>query len=192
MKHFKLLIFSFFVLLLASCDNELDVDTDNLRLNIENLYLDVDETFNSKILPTNAVMLNSTWKSMDTTIAKVDQFTGEVTGLSKGKTLISVVQNDGYFSGEYSVTVGFKRIIAVEIYPIPDIELETTYFAETNVFENNPTETITWESLNSDIATINNETGEITPVAVGTVIIKAILDSNENLFDERSITIVNN
>lgn len=192
MKHFKLLIFSFFVLLLASCDNELDVDTDNLRLNIENLYLDVDETFNSKILPTNAVMLNSTWKSMDTTIAKVDQFTGEVTGLSKGKTLISVVQNDGYFSGEYSVTVGFKRITAVEIYPIPDIELETTYFAETNVFENNPTETITWESLNSDIATINNETGEITPVAVGTVIIKAILDSNENLFDERSITIVNN
>jgi uncharacterized protein YjdB len=192
MKHFKLLIFSFFVLLLASCDNELDVNTDNLRLNIENLYLDVDETFNSKILPTNAVMFNSTWKSMDTTIAKVDQITGEVIGVSKGKTLISVVQNDGYFSGEYSVTVGYKRITLVEIYPIPDIELETTYFAETNVFENNPTETITWESLNSDIATINNETGEITPVSVGTVSIKAILVSNENLFDERSLTIINN
>lgn len=192
MKHFKLLIFYFFVLLLASCDNELDVDKDNLRLNIENLYLDVDETFNSKILPTNAVMLNSTWKSMDTTIAKVDQVTGQVIGMSNGKTLISVVQNDGYFSGEYSVTVGYKRITFVEIYPIPDIELETTYFAETNVFENNPTETITWESLNSDIATINNETGEITPVSVGTVSIKAILDSNQKLFDERSLTIINN
>ncbi|TKD59014.1 Ig-like domain-containing protein [Flavobacterium sp. ASW18X] len=190
MRNIKFFLLSSVIILFVSCENELEINTDDLRLNGNDLYLDIEETFNSKILPTNATMLNSTWESMNPDIASVEKHTGVITGVSNGKTTISVVQNDGYFTGELIVTVGYDRITDISIYPIPDLPIDSNYIAETNVIEDNPTETVIWESMNPEIATVDPVSGNISAISVGNANIRATLESNTNIFDDRIVSII--
>jgi uncharacterized protein YjdB len=78
------------------------------------------------IKPDNASMNSVVWTSKDSTIAKVDKHSGEVTGVAPGQTNISVITDDGSQVGKFIVIVNFTANINnsssendVLVYPNP-------------------------------------------------------------------------
>lgn len=135
-----------------------------------------------------------TWTSSDKSIATVDEKTGEITPLKEGTVTISATTVDKDANGYHltvSCTVTVKKVELsikldkdkAELYAGAKMMLVAT------VVKNGTTETsatenwVTWTSSDSDIATVNEKTGEVTGVKAGTVTITATTvdkDANGN------------
>ena len=116
-----------------------------------------------------------TWSSAAPEIAQVDETTGEVCGISPGKTIIRAISNfNANKYGKCDITVrGVKKVSVqpAEITLLAGKKQKLT--AEVEAFGDNVGKDVTWTSNKPQIARVDATTGEVTAVICGEAIITA-------------------
>ncbi len=125
------------------------------------------------VLPENAYNKTVLWTSANESVATVDN-EGNITTLQVGTTTITATTEDGGYTAACELTV---FVVGVESIEISDATLElekgTTKQLTATVLPANATnKTITWESLDESVATVDAD-GIITALQVGTTTITA-------------------
>ena len=128
-------------------------------------------TLTATITPSNATNKNVTWKSSNTSVAKVSN--GVVTALKAGSTTITVTTEDGAKTATCQVTVNAK------VYPVTSVSLSksSTTLTEGGTItltatinpSNATNKNVTWSSSNSSVASVSN--GVVTALKAGTATI---------------------
>lgn len=173
-----------------------EITIDNFKSNTLYLAVGMDSTIAWTVKPADLEDKSIVWKSMDESVAKVSQ-DGKITGVSVGKTTISVAP-----------VIGFGTSAAVKSIPVevvPSIVKATgiTFTnTETSIFEtdklpliytispeNHTYDYITWKSSNPSIATISAD-GVITGVKAGNVTITAYTHDGSGVSASYSLAIV--
>ncbi|HBC5952480.1 TPA: Ig domain-containing protein [Escherichia coli] len=129
----------------------------------------------ANIQPSNATNKAVTWTSKNEDKATVDQ-SGNVTGVEVGTAIIEVTTEDGgkKATATVEVTSPVVSVTGVEIEPSSTtVEENSTVQLTANVEPAGATnKTVTWESKNTEFATVDSETGVVTGVAAGTATIE--------------------
>ncbi|HEA2797217.1 TPA: Ig domain-containing protein [Escherichia coli] len=129
----------------------------------------------ANIQPSNATNKAVTWTSKNEDKATVDQ-SGNVTGVEVGTAIIEVTTEDGgkKATATVEVTSPVVSVTGVEIEPSSTtVEENSTVQLTANVEPAVATnKTVTWESKNTEFATVDSETGVVTGVAAGTATIE--------------------
>lgn len=121
------------------------------------------------------------WESSNTSVATVDS-KGKVTGVSKGKTTITVTSADGKYSDEVSVSV-------IQSLSIQDSDFEI-YVGETysiNII-NKTAGSLSWKSSNTSVATVDNS-GKVTGVGKGNATI-TVTSADGECSDNITVSVV--
>lgn len=128
----------------------------------------------SKILhvnytPSNSTERNIIWESSNPDVVSVDA--GKITALGKGEAVISATSQDGKISDSITITVGvaYSEINITSSKHIYNIYPGDTYQVTIDTPED-VTETLTWSSDNTEVATVSQD-GLITVVGVGNTLI---------------------
>ena len=151
-------------------------------------------TLTVTVTPTNASNKNVTWSSLNTTIATVDA-NGMITGVSAGTATIRATAADGSgvtVNKSVTVTSPNIKVTSITINPSGNVSVETgktTTLMATVTPANATNKNITWSSLNTDIATIDAQTGVITGVNAGTATIQATAADSSGVTANKSITV---
>ena len=167
------------VLLLASCDNEptdRTISVTGVELNESHLplYVGTAATLRATVRPANADNQTVTWQSSNTAVATVNN--GTVAAVASGTAHITVTTQDGGFQASATVTVTtpIVSVTGVELNKA-EFELivnETETLIATVLPENATNRAVTWESGNTQIATVDAN-GVVRGVRVGTATITA-------------------
>ena len=128
-------------------------------------------TLTATINPSNATNKNVSWKSRNTSVARVSN--GKVTALRAGSATITVTTEDGGKTATCEVTVNPK------VYPVTGVTLDKTSYEMTKGDDFTLTATITpdnatnknvsWKSSNTSVATVSN--GKVTAIKAGSATI---------------------
>jgi uncharacterized protein YjdB len=134
------------------------------------LVVGTNEKLAATVKPDDAANKNVTWSSSNTAVATVDE-QGEVTAVTAGETTITVTTEDGGKTATCAVTVT-NAAVSVESVTIDTLALtlyptETYTLAATVAPANATNQSVTWSSNNIAVATVDEQTGEVTAVAVG-------------------------
>ena len=112
-----------------------------------------------------------TWESREPEIATVDQ-KGNITGVSKGNTIITVTDEEGNTATVYVIVKNPATSVIVDpntwITELDDHETKQLTYSLTPDTDPAPDAIITWSSSDEGIATVD-ENGLVTPVSVGEV-----------------------
>ena len=127
-------------------------------------------TVQAGVLPVDADNQHVNWSVEDTSIVSVEN--GKITGLKPGKTTVTVTTDDGHYSASCQVKVTAEEVGTVFL---PD---ETTYLKrgetkklETYILpENAYDKTLTWQSSDPSVATVDQD-GNVTGVSPGQAVI---------------------
>jgi len=156
------------------------------------------------VLPADAWKITVTWSSEDEDIATVDN-QGVVTPVGNGSTYI-VATSDGDTTKiakvPVTVTVAGAATVPVEslaITPHTTLEFNKPHggdFApesvelEVTVHPTNATnKLVTWSSTNTAVATVNAQTGVVTPVGAGSAVIKVTSNADSSKTDQVNVTV---
>jgi uncharacterized protein YjdB len=133
-------------------------------------------TLTATVVPDNAADKTVTWSSSIPAIAFADS-QGEVTAMGVGSTVIMATTRNGNKTAACLVTVS-------PVIRVTDISLNkntlslavgtTETLTATVLPDNAADKTVTWSSSNPSTASVNESTGIITAVAVGTTVISAV------------------
>lgn len=132
-------------------------------------------TLAAQVTPADTTDIIS-WKSNNTSVAVVDQ-NGKVTSVGDGSCVITVAC--GSRSATCTVTVAEVRPctnLSLGKTSISFTALEKTHTLTYTVTPNNTTDTISWKSSNTSVATVNSS-GVVTSKAAGTATITATCGS---------------
>ena len=129
-------------------------------------------TLKATINPSGADYKDVSWSSNKPEIISVDSSTGRIEAHKEGEATITVTTEDG----EKTASCTIKAIIPVESVTIVNAPLEMaegdTITLEADVLPEYATnKTVTWSSSNSEVATIDEETGFLKALKPGTVYI---------------------
>ena len=167
MKRIAFYLMAAAVLLTASCKDE-NVAVSSVTLNKTRLELTLNakETLEATINPSDATNKTLEWNSAKPEIAEVSQ-TGEVTGISAGEAIITVVAHNGV-KAICTVTVTVPSV-AVEGVSLNKTEIEllvgeTDELVATVTPEDADNKNVTWSSSNNNAVTVN--AGVITVVGL--------------------------
>ena len=163
----------------------------SICLNKTSLTLDKDETAQlvATVYPSNATIKTVTWKSANTSIARVSS-NGVVTAVASGTVIITASTIDG--SNLYATcNVTVKQLATsislnktdATIYTGNTLQLNATVLPSTT---SNPS--VTWSSSNTSAATVSS-TGLVTAKSTGTAVITAITADGTNLSASCSVTV---
>ena len=154
---------------------EKTVDVTGVSLSQTLADVNIGETvqLNATVMPEDATNKGIVWTSSDPAIATVDD-NGLVTGKKAGNATIKVTTADGNFTAECNVTVSYVPVSGItlnkkteELKPGQWVSLLAT-ITPANATE----QTITWDSSDKNVATVD-ENGKITALAEGNTIITA-------------------
>lgn len=135
---------------------------------------------------TNNSLINNLDEDMDAPVytsshpqfATVDPGTGEVTGITEGTTTITATSGD--ISVTYTLSVNPDKLVPSFSYVTDFIYKITTDLPFTNTLTNNSDGTVVYSSSNTNCATINASTGEVTIITEGTTTITASVPETDN------------
>ncbi|MFR0558794.1 Ig-like domain-containing protein [Pseudoscardovia radai] len=131
-------------------------------------------TLRAIVLPTNATDKTLTWESKNPSVATVDA-NGTVTAIKEGTTTITATASNKV-AGAAIVTVTAAQtdipVTAVTLAPLSLVEGETGQIKATVTPANATDQTLTWESKNPSVATVDAN-GTVTAVKEGTAIVTA-------------------
>ncbi|MDL2222034.1 Ig-like domain-containing protein [Parabacteroides sp. OttesenSCG-928-N08] len=147
------------------------------------------EQLTANIQPENASNRAVSWKSSNSSVATVDN-SGKVTGVSVGTATITVTTEDGNHTATCTVTVTARAVEGVSFNKTElSLLVGATEKLTITIFPENATnKEVTWSSLNSSIASVD-QTGKITAVKEGqTVISVTTIDGNHKAYCEVTIT----
>lgn len=158
--------------------------------------IEVDEqiTFKAAVIGVGKYDYTVTWSSLHDTIASVDPATGKVVGLQVGTTTITATSNgDDTKSASVKLTVLEKtEVTGISVTaPTTTIEVneEVTLIADvdgTGEFN----DSVTWRSLDKDVAEVDPDTGKVKGTGVGEVTIVAVSTTNVRVFGTITITVL--
>lgn len=147
-----------------------------VMLSPSTLNLDVGgtATLTATVKPDEASNKSVNWESSAPGVASVDE-NGEVTAVSAGDATIKVTTEDGEFEATCSVTVNAVDYVPVESVSLDKTSLgltegETAQLTATVEPEDASNKNVTWESSNTNVATVDAN-GEVTAVSAGTATI---------------------
>lgn len=157
---------------------------DEMSVNINRGYVKLDVVIN----PADASDSSLVWKSSNRAIVDVEDDTGLFKLVSPGKVTVSVwYKNDPtvnavcqltVMAGSDSITIDEKASVEVG-QKLTLNSIITPVTAETNTY---------WYSTNEKIASVDEKTGEITGIAVGTTYIIAVTDEGHTAKCELTVT----
>lgn len=166
MKKNKLLIiilFSFMILSLASCNFSSSGGIVNLDM--------VELTIGEKTLLSLKENEEVSWSSSDLDVAKIDEY-GILVGVSGGIATITAKTKDHTYSILVSVSVKEESLPTLEIKGKQTISVGQGVQLTVNYTGSEVKPTISWESSNEKVATIDSS-GVVTGVSTGIVTISA-------------------
>lgn len=144
-------------------------------------------TLIATIDPTNATDKTVIWTSSDSSVASVTD--GKVTAMASGTAVITVSTSNG-LTATCKVTVEPKIILATEIYlNTSTIEEEvgaTVTLIATVLPDDITNKTVAWSSSNETVAPVD-QTGNVTILAIGTAVIKAMTTDGSDLYAECTV-----
>ncbi len=152
----------------AICNITVEIPASSLTLDEKKKELYVGDTYRLGyvVTPTNAANTDVTWSSSNSSVASVNS-SGLITAKAVGQAIITVKTKDGTLSASCTITVKQKAtgisldVTNLELYVDQSYDLEVTVTpASSNDY------TLTWESSNTSVATVD-EDGKITAVAAG-------------------------
>ncbi len=112
-----------------------------------------------------------TWSSSDTSIATVNAASGVVTAVGVGPATITATSTaDGTKFGTSTINVSYAPATGVTVSPSPQLNLVlggTTGNVTATVAPSTASQSVTWSSSNTSIATVNAASGVVTAVGVG-------------------------
>ena len=144
----------------------------------------------AEIMPEYASYKELKWESSDTSVATVDA-NGIVTAVAPGSTVISATAKDGSgVSATCNITVSLPPLTGITLNSTEVGLKATETFALTATFvpSNAADKSITWSSSDDAVAKVD-ETGLITAVSVGTVVISVVSTSNPDIKAECTVTV---
>ena len=153
-------------------DGSVPIQSISLNESTINMEIGESETLEATVLPENATDKSVTWTSEDPTIATVED--GVVTAVAEGHTTIIATGSDGITWAGCSVYVtdpnpSVKSVSLNESTLEIDLGENSTLTATVMPY-NAVDKSVTWESSDTDVATVAN--GVITAVGVGETTIK--------------------
>ena len=148
-------------------DGSVPIQSISLNESTINMEIGESETLEATVLPENATDKSVTWTSEDSTIATVED--GVVTAVAEGHTTIIATGSDGITWAGCSVYVtdpnpSVKSVSLNESTLEIDLGKNSTLTATVMPY-NAVDKSVTWESSDTDVATVAN--GVITAVGVG-------------------------
>ncbi len=183
--------------LTASCIiyvNEIFVES--ITLNIESASIEVGETVQliATVLPENASDRSYFWKSLDETIAAVDE-NGLVTAVSVGQTRILACTNSASANGavlgawfDLTVDSEFAESITLD-YENASLDVgETVKLTATVLPDDIPDRSVSWVSSDPWVASVD-ENGLVTAVSVGEATITATTNDGSALSASCTVTV---
>jgi len=172
-----------------------DIKVTSITLSDQSKTLEIGNKIklSATVLPSNATNKKVTWSSTNETIASVDQ-DGNVQALVGGKATIKATADDGSgVVGTCEVTVNAPTVIKVTNITVnasiktlnvgQNVQL-TAVVTPTNAANKN----VTWSSLNTSVATVNNS-GIVNAVSVGSAVIKATAVDGSGVSGQITITV---
>lgn len=177
----------------TSCDVVVtSIPATSISLNKSSLNLDVNETYQlvASVYPSNTTNKAVTWSTSNSAVAIVSN-QGLVTPVAPGTTTINATTTDGTnLSASCQITI-IKRVKSISLN-VSDLTLIIPEKAQivASVNPNDATNPIlNWSSSKSSVATVD-ENGVVTPIAVGTTIIKVATTDGSNLSASCSVTVI--
>lgn len=165
--------------------NKKEIPLEKIELDITDKVIDVNDVFNLSLTYTpDETTEDKTikWYSSDDTIAMVD-YRGAVTGLSEGIAYIYAEVGDLKVSCKVTVKAPRIELQKIELNKAEVAltegqkeELSVRYIPDGVIYEG----TLTWESSNENVATVNN--GEVIAVGPGETTITVTATENENTY----------
>ncbi len=146
----------------------------------ETLRLDRGEStqLSATITPTNAYVKDLTWKSSDTSVAKVDA-NGNVTGVGNGTATITVTSKDSGVSDSVKVEVVVRPTsITLDQEEVTMKKGDTATISATVSPYIAGTDSLVWTTTNDNVVTVEN--GKLTAVGVGEAYIIVSSSAYEN------------
>ncbi|MGE5416356.1 MAG: Ig-like domain-containing protein [Acidobacteriota bacterium] len=166
-----------------------------VALNQHALSIAVGQSANleATVLPDNAGDKTIVWNSSNNSVATINN--GVVTAVAPGTATISATAPFGGCADTCNVTVNPATIAVTGITLVPDnVTISVSgaaYQINATVTPSNATnKVLTWKSSNDAIATIDN-TGKVTPKAVGTVTITATSTDGTSVAGTCTVTVKN-
>ncbi len=126
------------------------------------------------------------WTSFDTNVAKVTA-NGTVIGISPGTTKISVTSENGCYA-ECDVTVKQPSLYVLLSKKSVELEMGLSYKLSTALYPENSTDTLSFSSSSTGVATVSND-GIITALKAGTATIT--VKSSSGATDTCTVTVKN-
>lgn len=147
----------------------------------------------ANVIPVNATNRKIKWSSSDAKVATVDN-TGKVTAGQIGTATITALTEDGNYSAKYELEVKEKKIYTgLSITGASKIEyIGSSVQFEAMVYPTNaPDRTVTWNTSNAKVAEVDGN-GLVTATGIGTAIITAISNGDNNLKESVSVNVPDN
>lgn len=148
------------------------------------------KAFTAKVTPEEATYKEMAWSSENPEIATVDPKTGVVTAVAAGKAVIRATAVHDNISGTIEVQV-YVPATKVTIVSPDGNELKAggTKALTANVEPENATyKDLTWSSLNTNVATVDAETGLVTGRTKGKAVIRATAE-HDGVYDEYEVQV---
>lgn len=125
-----------------------------------------------------------TYSSGNTSVATVNSQSGQVTIVGAGTAVITATVEDSetfeYAEKTATYTIAVQAGIASISYETANVGRKVTDGAYTNELSKSGDGVVTYSSSNTAVATVNSETGEVTPIANGTAVITATVENTAN------------
>lgn len=144
----------------------------NLSFNPASVTMTIGETFTAPTL-NNEYGVAVTYQSTDTDVATVDASTGAVTVLAAGTTNIEVTseEDDDYEAGYAAYTLTVNKIDPALAFSEGSVQVNLGDDFTAPTLTNALGMTVSYESTNPAVATVNPTTGAVTIVGAGTTTI---------------------
>ncbi len=145
-----------------------DVTINKIELNTKNININVGESYpiTYKLSPRNATLHSITYLSSDPNVAKVD-ISGKVEGMKVGKAIITISDKITGTKTTVDVNVYDKNKKDGESVSTPksisvspsliSINIGGSRKINVNISPDNANKSVTWRSLNSDVATVSSD-----------------------------------
>jgi uncharacterized protein YjdB len=151
-------------------------------------------TLEAVVAPDNATNPAVSWSSNNTDAATVNPATGEISAEAAGTAVITATTADGGKTASCTVTVNDPAIMVTDVAVYPEnyeLVMGETFTPVATVYPAEASnKTVTWSSDNTDAATVNPATGEVTPVAPGTAEIIATTEDGGKT-ESCTVTVIN-
>ncbi len=137
----------------------------------------------ANVTPAEATNKELDWWSVDTSIARVNKY-GKVTFVKEGTTVINVRSKDNPELQASCTVVVSKMLSGINILEDTEIEM---YVGESHTIpykivpENASDKTVTWESFNTNVVTVDGE-GKLTARAPGSAMVMVMSNADPSIY----------